>query len=1260
MLALPLVNIANNGKDVILFSRYGRELRITKDATFLPYFFEPSAKGIFITIDGKKVNKVFCRKPSEVKQKRTEFSYEADILFTKRYIIDKISEFRPAELKYSFVDIEVITKELPSHLNPIHPVSCISCSNSYTDEIKTFFLKDYHIQIDTDLETKEKQLLNEFVEWTRKEQFDMILGWNFIAFDYVYLSARYKFLFGVELADMLSPLNQNRWLSKSKVDMQEILAPVGLSIIDYLDFFKKVYRTESSYALDSIAQKYLNEESIGKFDFSKLTEEIKAKNIKDVQRMIALDKKLKLIAYYDEIRRMGKCLWEDLTWYSKVLDVMLLSEAKQKGLILPSKRYSEDIIDEPGFEGAYRRCETGRFEGLWKVDLSSAYPASIINFCLDIANLTNITTEQKIDITDRETNEIKQTIYVKQNFNAVLPTLARKLVAKKDTLKRQLKALDPESEEAKDLQIKYDATKALVNSLFGVCGLKVFRLFDYRIASAITSIVRDLLHYVEDKVQTLGMKVIYLDTDSFFIDAKENPTELLNSLIKQWAKEKYNKDSIDIEFDCEGRFSTLLVIALCHYVGDLETKKGVKREIKGVEAKRKDSSVFMKKFQEELIDMILKNKSREAIETFIASQKEAIKQAPLVEIGFPCKVNNEKVYKSPPIFQRALEYTKELVPTFDKVSGDSFYYIYVDSFGSATRKSSRMWKNKDTGVKELQKSETEVDKDVLAFDAESYSHVKNVNWNEMLRRTINEKVEHIFEALKWNVEPSKKVLEDSPFLTGKKRGEAIKKNTVKKEILEEVKCLLPINVLPKVDISKEETFNISHSFKTKAEITDRTIMVAEAFGLGIDDEKSFTIYDNVELKVKTGDIIYITGDSGSGKSWILNNVFAKMPNAISINDLKIDDNEVVVEGVGKNLNDALMKLNIAGLGDAFLYLRKYSQLSDGQKYRYRIAKFIDHEEKAIWILDEFCATLDRTTAKIVATNLHKIARKLSKTVVVATTHTDLLEEIKPTVHIVKGYESDIVINYYNHSNWENTKLSFFKEMKVEVGEKADYERLKKFHYRQAALGALKKVYKCTYQHEVVGVIVVCYPHLALKGRNVALKNTLAKMTKENCEILNRDFDYLARVIILPKFRGIGLSQFMLKEYFKLTDAKYAETLAVMANYNPFFEKAGMTKIDVEEDKVRTQRVKDLEEYGFNTSLISSARYCRSIYNNLTVVQQMAVKEIVKAILSRYKGQISKLFSQDESVETLIEKDVCILMKELQRANTIYLIKQLKE
>lgn len=455
---------------------------------------------------------------------------------------------------------------------------------------------------------------------------------------------------------------------------------------------------------------------------------------------------------------------------------------------------------------------------------------------------------------------------------------------------------------------------------------------------------------------------------------------------------------------------------------------------------------------------------------------------------------------------------------------------------------------------------------------------------------------------------------------------------------------------------KTKNFCISHSFKTKSDITERTIKVAEAFGLGIDEEKEFKIYNNFKFQLRSNDVVYVTGTSGSGKSFLLKNVFNKFKNSLSIDDIKIDENEVLIEGIGTDLNDALKKLNLAGLGDAFLYLRKYSQLSDGQKYRYKIAKFIDINAD-IWIIDEACVKLDRTTAKIVSYNLQKIARRLNKCVICATTHEDLYDALKPSLIIRKGFEDEVECERKYISNYSKKLDEIYNNLNVSIGNKEDYKKLKKFHYRQAGIGAIKNIYKLQHKNELIGVIVITYPHLALKGRNIFNNNKYSKMTKENCEKINEEFECIARIILHPQYRGLGLAYYFLKEYFKLSKCKYIETLAVMASYTPFFEKAGMTKIETSADKTRIAKVKQLEKYGFNISLISSATYNKEIFNKLSEQDKKEVKDIVKNILNRYKGQISKLFSSKLSLDEIVESNLFEIMKEIQRAKTIYLIKE---
>lgn len=203
---------------------------------------------------------------------------------------------------------------------------------------------------------------------------------------------------------------------------------------------------------------------------------------------------------------------------------------------------------------------------------------------------------------------------------------------------------------------------------------------------------------------------------------------------------------------------------------------------------------------------------------------------------------------------------------------------------------------------------------------------------------------------------------------------------------------------------------IDRRFTTKVKRTPRVLELAEGFGLGLSD-KEFVIYDQLELDVDQGDIVYITGQSGSGKSLLLTDLPSEMRKSglkvCDLDSVKLDPNLPVIDQVGENTVHATEILAKAGISDAWIYLRKPSELSGGQRYRLQLAKLIEDTSADVWTADEFGAVLDRVTAKVIAFNMQKVARSLGKTLLIATTHTDLEEELGPNLVIHKRFKERV-------------------------------------------------------------------------------------------------------------------------------------------------------------------------------------------------------------------------------------------------------------
>lgn len=201
------------------------------------------------------------------------------------------------------------------------------------------------------------------------------------------------------------------------------------------------------------------------------------------------------------------------------------------------------------------------------------------------------------------------------------------------------------------------------------------------------------------------------------------------------------------------------------------------------------------------------------------------------------------------------------------------------------------------------------------------------------------------------------------------------------------------------------------SFDSKVERTHRVLEVAEAFGLGLTD-KRFVVYDDLRFTVNQGDIVYVNGQSGSGKSVLLRQIQEQLVAAgkrvASLDSIVFTDELPLVDQVGEDTNEALKLLSQVGLNDAYLFIRKPSELSDGQRYRFKLAKLIQSKAE-VWVADEFGAVLDRTTAKVVAYSLQHAARAVGATVVVATTHTDLVSELGPNLTIYKRFREKVEV-----------------------------------------------------------------------------------------------------------------------------------------------------------------------------------------------------------------------------------------------------------
>jgi uncharacterized protein len=176
-----------------------------------------------------------------------------------------------------------------------------------------------------------------------------------------------------------------------------------------------------------------------------------------------------------------------------------------------------------------------------------------------------------------------------------------------------------------------------------------------------------------------------------------------------------------------------------------------------------------------------------------------------------------------------------------------------------------------------------------------------------------------------------------------------------------------------------------------------TGQVADLFGLA-GEEPPHVVAENVTLDVRPGDLVLFTGPSGSGKSSLLREVGRQL-SALDANALDLPD-APLVDALPGSVAERLDALAACGLSEARLLLRTPGELSDGQRYRFRLALAIARAEQGGFVLaDEFCAVLDRRLAKVLAFNVCKLCSRTRTGFLLATTHDDLLADLNPDITV---------------------------------------------------------------------------------------------------------------------------------------------------------------------------------------------------------------------------------------------------------------------
>jgi len=215
--------------------------------------------------------------------------------------------------------------------------------------------------------------------------------------------------------------------------------------------------------------------------------------------------------------------------------------------------------------------------------------------------------------------------------------------------------------------------------------------------------------------------------------------------------------------------------------------------------------------------------------------------------------------------------------------------------------------------------------------------------------------------------------------------------------------------------------------------------------------------------------------------------------------------------------------------------------------------------------------------------------------------------------------------------------SVCKKMKIVPGCLDDYNQLAQYHYRDCRPGPFEKIFVLrneslmAVRKKAVGVIVYSMPSPRLELRSSVMNNFFGGFDRSTqLELINRNIRCISRVIIEPRFRGLGLANRLVRDTMPQMNVPIIEAMAVMGRINPFLEKAGMTPYFSELPERFAQLIEALSMIGIENKVLIDPQKVQRKLNRLNSESVEFIEHEFRNFLKGYGSRRNMLPSLERT------------------------------
>ena len=555
-------------------------------------------------------------------QTRFEYAYIAD---QHNGMVDYDFE----KVSIAVIDIEVGSENgFPDPYQANEPITAI-CIKFLNQAPFVFGCGEYEVKgNEVYIRCKDEySLCKQFMHFWKDKYPDIITGWNTKFFDIPYLVNRFRKILGEDETKKLSPWNYITE-RKARVNNRELIEYnlIGVSSLDYIELYKWYApggKSQESYRLDAIAQVELGEGKISYDDYDNLHSLYRLNyqlfieyNIKDVELIIKLEEKLKLLELGVTLAYDTKTNFEDIFAQTRMWDSMTYAYLFEKGIIVPPRVTKEK---DGMFEGAYvKEVQVGKHDWVASFDLNSLYPHLMMQYNISPETLIepeNYTPEMReilssgvsvdkmlsksVDLSKLENATITPNgQFFRTDIQGFLPKMLEEMYNDRVKFKKLQKIAQQEYELETDESKKYEiekriaknyniqlAKKVSLNSAYGALGSQYFRFYDLRMALGVTTAGQLSIRWIEAKINAYMNKLLGTNNHDYVIASDTDSIYLcLAGLVGKVYNDRVPDSNLVIKFMdkvCDDKIQPYIDVSyqeLADYVHAYSQKMQMKRE----------------------------------------------------------------------------------------------------------------------------------------------------------------------------------------------------------------------------------------------------------------------------------------------------------------------------------------------------------------------------------------------------------------------------------------------------------------------------------------------------------------------------------------------------------------------------------------------------------------------------------------------------------------------------------------------------------